>query len=135
MKTRKFDFSARLDCEFKNSLPMNSSAKLYWSELEDDGGGYYDYRRIGFSLEHEIDLKPYNLVFEIGIADSTYDLRRVELGHRFKRQNFSSAFSITRSLNESTSAYLRWTREEDFSNARDFEYFANFLSIGLNWEL
>ena len=73
MKTRRFDFSARLDREFENTLPMNSSAKLNWSELEDDGGGYYDYRRIGFSLEHEIDPKPYNLVFEIGIADSTYD--------------------------------------------------------------
>ena len=38
-------FQARLDREFENTLPMNSSAKLNWSELEDDGGGYYDYKK------------------------------------------------------------------------------------------
>ena len=46
-----------------------------------------------------------------------------------------TSLSINRLISENLETYFRWSREEDFSNSRDYEYSSNFWSIGVIWEI
>ena len=135
MQTRKLELSYELQKYFSHSLWKNSSAKLKWTQLEDDAGGYYDFEKIGFRLEQQLQVSFFSTNASITGSETIYKHRRVDSGDRFKRQSLSYSASATFPLKEKKDFYFRWEREEDFSNARDYEYFTNFWSLGLQWEL
>ena len=53
----------------------------------------------------------------------------------FERKSLTNGVSINRKISENVDTYFRWSREEDFSNSRDYEYFSNFWSLGVIWEI
>jgi hypothetical protein len=135
VETFKESVSFKIDKAFKPESLGNSTAKLQWSRLKDGGGSYYDYRKIGLSLEQEFKFFPYTVTASLSGSDTKYDTRKIDTGELFERQSLRYSTSITRVLGERTEAYLKWSREEDFSNARDYEYYSNFWSLGLTWEI
>ena len=135
MQTEKVELSYELQKDFSHSLWKNSSAKLKWTRLKDDAGGYYDFEKIGFRLEQELQVSFFSTNASIMGSETVYKHRRVDSGDRFKRQSLSYSTSATFPFHEKTDFYIRWEREEDFSNARDYEYFTNFWSLGVQWEL
>ena len=135
MQTEKVEISYELQKDFSHSLWKNSSAKLKWTQLKDDAGGYYDFEKIGFRLEQELQVSFFRTNASIIGSETVYKHRRVDSGERFKRQSLSYSTSATFPFNEKTDFYFRWEREEDFSNARDYEYYTNFWSLGVQWEL
>jgi hypothetical protein len=135
LETRKVMISIELEKDFENIIVSYSKAKFFWSCLKDNAGGYYDYDKVGMKLEHNFDLDPYNLDLEIGGAKTTYDLRRLVSGERFERESFTCSALFQRPLGDKLDAYFKWSREEDFSNLRDYEYYTNSWSAGISWEL
>ena len=135
VETLKKSVSFKIVKAFKPVSLGDSTAKLQWSWLKDGAGGYYDYKKIGLSLEQEFKLSPYTVTASLSGTDTKYDTRKIDTNKIFERQSLKYSTSITRILGEKTKVYLKWSREEDFSNARDYEYYSNFWSLGLTWEI
>ena len=70
----------------------------------------------------------------LGWTDYQYDLRQTATEGTFERQSKSMDLLITRKLNSNWESYFKWRYEEDLSNSRDYEYYSNFWSLGVNWE-
>ena len=107
--------------------------EIRYEDLFDNAGGYYDYGKISAKLSHLMKFENWNIETELGWSDYQYDLRETSSGQTFDRKSNSLDFLVTRKLNTSWDAYLKWRFEEDHSNSRDYEYFSNFWSIGINW--
>jgi hypothetical protein len=132
LETEKFGLA--LVTEIRTSSPWLESLELQikLSQLGDNAGGYYDYGGLGFSLSHSAKWEKWLFGFELGWSQFRYDHRTVSSGERFERQGFTNELRVTRILSENWSAYLKWNREEDLSNSRDYEYFTNFFSMGIS---
>ena len=81
------DLPDELQKKFSHSLWKNSSAKLKWTRLKDDAGGYYDFEKIGFRLEQELLVSFFRTKASIVGSKTLYKHRRVDSGERFKRQS------------------------------------------------
>ena len=135
LKTQKVNLALTFEKDLKQESVSNSKAKLLWTNLQDDGGGYYDYEKLSLSLQQEFKVSTYEIELALGAAKTKYDRRLTDTGEIFTRESITSGVSITRSISENIDGYFRWSREEDFSNARDYEYSSNFWSMGVAWEI
>ena len=135
LENEKLNLSISAEKE-SEALPWQSTrAKLIWSQLQDNGGSYYDYEKISLSLKQDLILSSYNIEFTIGGAFAKYDQRLTENLERFDLKSLNNGLSITRKISDNLETYIRWSREEDFSNSRDYEYSTNFWSLGIIWEI
>jgi hypothetical protein len=135
LKTEKVNIALTFEKDLEQESVRNSKAKLLWTNLQDDGGGYYDYEKLSLSLRQEFKISTSKVELALGAAQTKYDRRLTNAGEIFKRDSLTYGLSITRSISENINGYFRWSREEDFSNARDYEYSSNFWSIGVAWEI
>jgi hypothetical protein len=135
LKTEKVNIALTFEKDLEQESVRNSKAKLLWTNLQDDGGGYYDYEKLSLSLRQEFKISTSKVELALGAAQTRYDRRLTNAGEIFKRDSLTYGLSITRSISENINGYFRWSREEDFSNARDYEYSSNFWSIGVAWEI
>jgi hypothetical protein len=135
LKTEKVNLALTFEKDLEQESVRNSKAKLLWTNLQDDGGGYYDYEKLSLSLRQEFKISTSKVELALGAAQTKYDRRLTNAGEIFKRDSLTYGLSITRSISENINGYFRWSREEDFSNARDYEYSSNFWSIGVAWEI
>ena len=112
-----------------------TTSKFSWSELKDDGGGYFDYQKISLSFSQEAKWKNWEIELGASASGFSYDYRSVESGEKFKRKSlrFNSLFS--RPVSQIIDLYFKWSYEEDFSNSRDYEYNSAFWSTGISWEI
>ena len=134
LKTDKIGFALTLEREFPSSWFNKIEWEVKIDQLEDNAGGYYDYEKLGSTLSHSAKWEKWLLKTELGWTQFRYDQRTLLNGEKFSRQGFATQLMLTRKMNENWSAYLKWNREEDLSNSRDYEYFSNFYSIGISWE-
>lgn len=135
LETEKLNFSLTTEKEY-DALPFeNSRAKFMWSTLQDNGGGYYNYDKISLLLKQELLISSCEIELRIGGSKTKYDKRVTDSGKVFERRSLTNGLSITRKISEDLDVYFRWSREEDFSNSRGYEYFSNFLSTGIIWEI
>jgi hypothetical protein len=135
LTTEKVNLALTFEKDLEQESVRNSKAKLLWTNLQDDGGGYYDYEKLSLSLRQEFKVSTYEIEIALGGAQTKYDRRLTDAGEIFKKDSLTSGLSITRNISENIDGYFRWSREEDFSNARDYEYSSNFWSIGVAWEI
>jgi hypothetical protein len=135
LTTEKLNLALTFEKDLEQESVRNSKAKLLWTNLQDDGGGYYDYEKLSLSLQQEFKVSTYEIELALGAAKTKYDRRLTDTGEIFTRESITSGVSITRSISENIDGYFRWSREEDFSNARDYEYSSNFWSMGVAWEI
>ena len=135
LKTEKVNLALTLEKDLDRKPLKNSKAKFSWSNLQDDGGGYYDYGKLSLSLRQEFIFSSYEIEFSLGGAQTKYDRRLTDTGEKFTRDSLTSELSITNRISENLEGYFRWSREEDFSSARDYEYSSNFWSLGVAWEI
>jgi hypothetical protein len=135
LTTEKVNLALTFEKDLEQESVRNSKAKLLWTNLQDDGGGYYDYEKLSLSFRQEFKVLSYEIEIALGGAQTKYDRRLTDAGEIFKRDSLTSGLSITRNISENIDGYFRWSREEDFSNARDYEYSSNFWSIGVAWEI
>jgi hypothetical protein len=134
LETNKVGFALTLGHQFSSPWLKSVEWEGRINQLEDNAGGYYDYEKIGTSLSHSAKWKKWLLETELSWSQFNYEQRTVLSGEKFDRQGFESQLILTREINENWNAYLKWNREEDQSNSRDYEYFSNFYSIGVSWE-
>ncbi len=126
-----------LSIERKGDLDrlQSTGARLQWTQLRDDADGYYDHQRLSLSLDQKLIFSIHRIDLAIEGSLTEYDSRLTDAGQRFRKEGLSGSLAITRSLSEDFDAYFRWSREEDFSNAREYEYHSNFWSLGVIWEI
>ena len=134
LRTEKTDLSVRIEKDFEYQALKNSSATIKWNQLQDNAGSYYDFTKFSLSIDQELKIAEYKVELNLGWAETKYDVRKIDSGEKFERQSMVAGASLTRPLYDKFDAYFRWSREEDFSNARDYEYFSNFWSSGVMWE-
>jgi len=134
LETEKFGLAFSIEREFSPPWFNEIGIKLKVDQLEDNAGAYYDYERLGAGISYSAKWEKWLLEIDLGWNQFRYDQRKVPSGERFERQGFTNQLMLTRMINENWKAYLKWNREEDQSNSRDYEYFSNFYSIGLSWE-
>ena len=135
LKTEKVNLALTLEKDLGREPLKNSKVKFSWSNLQDDGGGYYDYEKLSLSLRQEFIFSSYEIEFSLGGAQTKYDRRLTDTDERFTRDSLTSELSITSRISEKLEGYFRWSREEDFSSARDYEYSSNFWSMGVTCEI
>ena len=135
LENEKLNLSIAAEKDSKELPWQSTRAKLIWSQLKDNGGSYYDYEKISLSLKQDLILSSYNIEFTIGGAFAKYDQRLTENLKRFDLKTLNNGLSITREISDNLETYIRWSREEDFSNSRDYEYSTNFWSLGIIWEI
>ena len=134
LETEKLGLAFSIERKFSPSWLNKIGINLKVDKLEDNAGGYYDYERLGAGLSYSAKWEKWLLEVDLGWNQFRYDQRTVSSGERFERQGFTNQLMLTRVINENWNAYLKWNREEDQSNSRDYEYFSNFYSIGVSWE-
>jgi len=134
LETEKLGLALAMEREFSSPWIEAIGINLKVDQLEDNAGGYYDYEKLGAGLSYSAKWEKWLLEVDLGWNQFRYDQRTVSSGERFDRQGFTNQLILTRSINENWDAYLKWNREEDQSNSRDYEYFSNFYSIGISWE-
>ena len=135
LKTEKINYAVTAEKEFDAHPFQLTRAKLAWSQLQDNGGGYYDYEKISLSLRQELEISSYSIEVTVGGTHTKYDQRLTENLEIFERKSLTNGLSINREMTENVNTYFRWSREEDFSNSRDYEYSSNFWSLGVVWEI
>ena len=138
VETKRIQLSIGMDHTFEIPTFRNSSANLRLDRLSDQAGAYYDHKKISLALEQEIEFHPYEIALSTDLSKTQYDQRTINTGERFERDGLQFGVSIKREIpeiSEKLDLYLRWSREEDFSNDRDYEYFSNFWSFGISWEI
>jgi hypothetical protein len=134
LETEKLGLALAIEREFSSSWIEALGINLKVDQLEDNAGGSYDYKRRAAGLSYSAKWEKWLLEVDLGWNQFRYDQRTVSSGDRFDRQSFSNQLTLTHVINENWNAYLKWNREEDQSNSRDYEYFSNFYSIGISWE-
>ena len=134
LETEKLGLAFSIERKFSPSWLNEIGVNLKVDKLEDNAGGYYDYERLGAGLSYSAKWEKWLLEVDLGWNQFRYDQRTVSSVERFERQGFTNQLMLTRVINENWNAYLKWNREEDQSNSRDYEYFSNFYSIGISWE-
>ena len=134
LETEKIGLAISIEREFSPPWFNEIGINLNVDQLEDNAGAYYDYERLGTGISYSAKWENWLLQIDLGWNQFRYDQRTVSSGERFYRQGFTNQLMLTRLINENWKAYLKWNREEDQSNSRDYEYFSNFYSIGLSWE-
>ena len=134
LKTDKLGLALGIEREFSSPWLKEIGINLKVDQLEDNAGGYYDYERLGAGLSYSAKWEKCLLEIDLGWNQFHYEKRMVLSGETFDRKGFSNQLMLTRSINENCNTYLKWNREEDQSNSRDYEYFSNFYSIGISWE-
>ena len=135
LSTDRMGVSLRVEKDFGFPLLESSKAKIQWTKLEDKAGGYYDFDKLALGVEQEVEFSKYTFDFSLSVAETIYDERKVDSGARFERQSMVLGTTCIREINDKIDAYFKWSREEDFSNARDYEYHSNFWSMGIAWDL
>ncbi|NBQ03649.1 MAG: hypothetical protein EBU27_10665, partial [Opitutae bacterium] len=75
LKTEKVNLALTFEKDLKQESVRNSKAKLLWTNLQDDGGGYYDYEKLSLSLRQEFKISTYEIEFSLGGAQTKYDRR------------------------------------------------------------
>ena len=135
MGTTKRGLSLQLKKFGFESILTSSTIKMAWTSLRDDGGGYYDYERLSLVLKQDWTLDPWLVEFETSGSTTTYKSREAPNGAKFDRSGLRLGASLSRPINERIDYYLKWSREEDFSNSRDYEYYTNYWSTGIQWEI
>ena len=135
MKTSKRGLSLQIKKAGTDSFVSSSALKLSWVSLQDDGGGYYDYERLSLAVKQNWDFEPWLIELEASGSNTSYESREAPDGTKFVRESLRLGTIITRPINENIGYYLKWSREEDFSNSREYEYFTNFWSTGIQWEI
>ena len=134
LETEKLGLAFSIEREFTPPWINEIGLNLKVDQLEDNAGGYYDYERLGAGFSYSAKWEKWLLEFDLGWNQFRYDQRTVSSGERFERKGFTNQLMLTRVINENWNAYLKWNREEDQSNSRDYEYFSNFYSIGISWD-
>lgn len=134
LETEKLGLALSIEREFSSPWLKEFEINLKIDQLEDNAGGYYDYEKLGAGISYSAEWAKWLLEVDLGWNQFRYDQRTVSSGERFDRQGFTNQLMLTRVINENWNAYLKWNREEDQSNSRDYEYFSNFYSIGISWE-
>lgn len=134
LESEKLGVALSIEREFLSTWLESIELNLKVDQLEDNGGGYYDYEKMGAGLSHSMKWDRWLLHFDLGWNQFRYDRRILSNGERFERQSFTNHLQLTRVINENWNLYLKWNREEDLSNSRDYEYFSNFFSLGMSWE-
>ena len=61
LETEKINYSATAEKDNDAHPFQLTRAKLAWSQLQDNGGGYYDYEKISLSLRQELEISSYNI--------------------------------------------------------------------------
>ena len=135
MGTTKRGLSLQLKKFGFESILTSSTIKMAWTSLRDDGGGYYDYERLSLVLKQDWTLDPWLVEFETSGSTTTYESREAANGAKFDRSGLRLGASLSRPINERIDYYLKWSREEDFSNSREYEYYTNYWSTGIQWEI
>ena len=134
LETEKIGLAFSLEREFSSPWIKEIGINLKVDQLGDNAGGYYDYERLGVGFSYSAKWEKWLLEIDLGWNQFRYDQRTVPSGERFERLGFTNQLMLTRLINENWKAYLKWNREEDQSNSRDYEYFSNFYSIGISWD-
>lgn len=134
LQTKKTGFSGTWKRYSENPWLDTLGAELKYSELSDNAGAYYDYSKISAKLSHEIKKDKWKVNTELNWANYTYDVRSVSNGSLFERESYGIDLQLTRKISSDWETYLKWSYEEDQSNARDYEYYANFWALGVKWE-
>ena len=134
LETEKLGLALSIERESSSPWLKEIGINLKVDKLEDNAGGYYDYEKLGARFSYSAKWEKWLLEIDLGWNQFRYDQRTVLNGERFERQGFTNQLMLTRVINENWNAYLKWNREEDQSNSRDYEYFSNFYSIGVSWE-
>jgi hypothetical protein len=134
LETEKLGFALAVEREFSSLWLKEIEINLKVDQLEDNAGGYYDYEKLGAGISYSAKWEKWLLEIDLGWNQFRYDQRTVSSGERFDRQGFTNQLVLTHLINENWNAYLKWNREEDQSNSRDYEYYSNFYSIGISWE-
>ncbi len=134
LETEKIGLAFSLEREFSSPWIKEIGINLKVDQLGDNAGGYYDYERLGVGFSYSAKWEKWLLEIDLGWNQVRYDQRTVPSGERFERLGFTNQLMLTRLINENWKAYLKWNREEDQSNSRDYEYFSNFYSIGISWD-
>ena len=135
LETEKVNLLFEIEKENYLGFFKSSKAAILWSKLNDDGGGYYDYEKLSLSLKKEFKISLYMVEISLVGSQINYNKRQIGTGELFERENLTKGLSINRLISENLETYFRWSREEDFSNSRDYEYSSNFWSIGVIWEI
>ena len=135
LETEKVNLALTFEKDLDQGPLKDSRFKLSRISLRDDGGGYYDYEKLSLSLRQELLVSDFKIEFSLGGGQTRYNHRLTDDGEIFKRDSLASGLSINQVIAKNLEAYFRWTREQDFSNARDYEYSSNFWSIGVAWEI
>ena len=134
LETEKIGLALAMEREFSSPWIKEIGINLKVDQLGDNAGGYYDYERLGVGFSYSAKWEKWLLEIDLGWNQFRYDQRTVPSGERFERLGFTNQLMLTRLINENWKAYLKWNREEDQSNSRDYEYFSNFYSIGISWD-
>ena len=134
LNTSKWGTSLSLERESQSRWIRAVEFEVRYENLHDNAGGYYDYVKTGAKLSHQMNWTDWNIDTTLGWTDYQYDLRQTAYEGTFERQSKSMDLLITRKLNSNWESYFKWRYEEDLSNSRDYEYYSNFWSLGVNWE-
>ena len=134
LKTKKTGVSGSWEKQSRNSWLDTIGIELNYSQLSDNAGAYYDYRKFSAKLSHEIKGEKWKSVSELGWANYLYDTRSVSPSVKFERQSYAIDFLVTRKISSDWETYFKWRYEEDQSNERDYEYYTNFWALGVKWE-
>ena len=134
LKTKKTGVSGSWEKQSRNSWLDTIGIELNYSQLSDNAGAYYDYRKFSAKLSHEIKGEKWKSVSELGWANYLYDTRSVSPSVKFERQSYAIDFLVTRKISSDWETYFKWRYEEDQSNDRDYEYYTNFWALGVKWE-
>ena len=134
LDTSKWGALLSLERESQSRWIRSVVFEIRYEDLHDNAGGYYDYVKTGAKLSHQMNWTDWHIETTLGWTDYQYDLRQTATEGTFERQSKSMDLLITRKLNSNWESYFKWRYEEDLSNSRDYEYYSNFWSLGVNWE-
>lgn len=122
--------------ERESELPWMSSIglRVRYEQLSDNAGAYYDYRKTGAKISHEMKVGEWSSSVELGLTDYQYQVRKVSSGITLDRQSYTVDLQLNRQITPTWKSYLKWGHEHDRSNSPDYQYYSNFWSLGLAWE-
>ena len=122
--------------EKESELPWMRSIglRVRYEQLSDNAGAYFDYRKSGAKISHEMKVGEWSSSVELGLTDYQYQVRKVSSGITLDRQSYTVDLQLNRQITPSWKSYLKWGYEHSRSNSPDYQYYTNFWSLGLAWE-
>ena len=88
LKTEKVNFALTLEKDLEQESVRNSKAKLLWTNLQDDGGGYYDYENLAFLSGRNSKFQLMKSSFPLE-GHKPHDRRLTDAGEIFKRDSLT----------------------------------------------